>query len=112
MDHNRQLPHAHVVTDAGSLPLAVVVTGCIETGDLRCQDDATLVVATASRADTGRIMLFIFSAGVLLLLVALAQALLASDIKKNVSASNEHLVFGDVEYESKSGRTGKVATNT
>lgn len=77
MDHNRHLPQAHVVTE--------VETGDIENGDPRCPNDAILVVETARRSGgKGRVWLLILTV-LLLIGLGLAQALLASDIKKLVS---------------------------
>ena len=80
-----QLPQAHLVTETSSLPLAVAVAGYIERGNRPCPHDAILVIGTARRSDSGSVLVFILTVGLLLLLVALAQALLASDVKKNVS---------------------------
>lgn len=85
MDRNgAHLPHAHVVAEAGSLPVAAVVTGYIE-NDPRCSRDAVPDAHPVRPSDTVRILVFILVVGLLLLVVALAQALLASDVKKNVS---------------------------
>lgn len=100
MDHDDHLPHAHVVTEAGPLPPAAVVTGCIESGDRRCQNDAILVIETARRLpETTCIMPFILTAGVLLLLVALVQALLASNVKKKVSRKQVQHVIHRCEFK-------------
>lgn len=87
MESISNLPQAHVVTEIVSLPVAVEATGDIENRDCRCpnNDSSVLVAEIAHRPeDTRRVFLFILTVGVLLLAVALGQALLASDIKKNV----------------------------
>lgn len=86
IDGNRHPPQAQAQAEAGSIPVTVAVTGYMENRDDRCpSDDEIFVIETARGSDVGCILLFILTVGVLLLLVALAQALLASDVKKNVS---------------------------